>query len=110
METFKSSSQLYTAISNNKEIILGLQERANKMSKQTFDAINIGFSKKLFTYNSENKTIDILRGFQSDKINIPGILGRENKVKNIQDSAYKLGSIFAKNNEKNIQLKLNIRF
>jgi hypothetical protein len=110
METFKSSQQLYTAISNNKEITLGLHERANKMSPQTFDALNLAFSKKVLSYNVEEKSLEILRGFQSEKIKIDAILGHENKVKIIQDSAYKLGNIFAKNDEKNIQLELNIRF
>jgi hypothetical protein len=31
-------------------------------------------------------------------------------VKRIQDSAHRLGNIFAKKNEKNIQIELNIRF
>jgi hypothetical protein len=109
-ETFRSSNQLYTAILNNNEMILGLQERANKMSPQTFNALNLAFSKKIIEYNKEKKTIGLLYGFKSDKIPIVSFLGRENVVKNIQNSAYKLGHIFAKNTEKNIQLQLNIRF
>ena len=110
METFKSSYQLYTAISNNKEVVLGLQERANKMVQQTFDSLNLAFSKKIIGYNSDKKTVELLYGYMSDKILISANLGSENKVKKIQDSAYKLGNIFAKNDEKNIQLELNIRF
>lgn len=107
---FSSSNELYTAILGNKEIILGLQERANKMSPQTFNALNLAFSKKILGYNQKTKSIELMRGFTSKKISIQSSLGRENVVKNIQNSAYKLGHIFAKNTEKNIQLGLNIRF
>ncbi|WP_179318817.1 three component ABC system middle component [Winogradskyella helgolandensis] len=107
---FKSSNELYNVILKNKEIILGLQTRANKMSPQTFNALNLAFSKKVLSYNKESKAIELARGFMSTKIKIPSSLGHENIVKNIQDSAFKLGSIFAKNSEKNLQLELNIRF
>jgi len=109
-EVFRSSNELYTAILSDREIILGLQSRANKMSSQTFDAINLTFSKKIMSYNRDEKTIELLRGFKSEKILIPSSIGRENIVRNIQNSAHKLGHIFAKNTEKNIQLELNIRF
>ncbi|WP_139063588.1 three component ABC system middle component [Flagellimonas eckloniae] len=109
-EVFRSSNELYTAILSDREIILGLQDRANKMSPQTFDALNLTFSKKIMDYNKNEKTIEILYGFKSEKISIPSSIGRENIVRNIQNSAHKLGHIFAKNTEKNIQLELNIRF
>lgn len=109
-DTFKSSNEIYTAIANDKETVLGLQERANKMSEQTFSAINLLYTKKILSYNKTDKTTILLRGFMSEKIMIPGTLGRENIVRNIQDSAYKLGYIFAKNSDKNLQLTLNIRF
>lgn len=107
---FSSSNELYTAILSNKEIILGLQDRANKMSPQSFNALNLAFSKKILGYNPDNKTIELLRGYMANKINIPSSLGRDNIVRNIQNGAQKLGHIFAKNTEKNIQLELNIRF
>jgi hypothetical protein len=109
-DTFKSSNEIYTAIANDKETVLGLQERANKMSEQTFKAINLLHSKKIADYDKNNKTTILLRGYMSDKINIPSTSGRENIVRMIQDSAYKLGHIFAKNSDKNLQLTLNIRF
>ncbi|MDL5511241.1 DUF6521 family protein [Arenibacter sp. M-2] len=109
-DTFKSSNEIYTAIANDQETVLGLQERSNKMSGQTFDAINLLFSKKILEYDKTNKTTILLRGFMSEKINIPSTLGRENIVGMIQDSAYKIGHIFAKNTDKNLQLTLNIKF
>lgn len=107
-EVFKSSNELYTAILADKEIILGLQERANKMSSQTFDSLNIAFSKKILRYNHTSKRIELERGFKN-KISI-GNIDREHPVKRIQESAYKLGHIFAKNSENNIQTELNILF
>jgi len=109
-DTFKSSNEIYTAIANNKETVLGLQERSNKMSGQTFDAINLLYSKKILGYDKTEKTTVLLRGYMSDKIGIPSTIGRENIVRMIQDSAYKIGHIFAKNTDKNLQLTLNIRF
>ncbi|WP_350286907.1 three component ABC system middle component [uncultured Croceitalea sp.] len=109
-DTFKSSNEIYTAIANDKETVLGLQERSNKMSEQTFNAINLLYSKKILGYDNVKKTTPLLRGFMSEKINIPSTMGRENIVRMVQDSAYKIGHIFAKNSDKNLQLTLNIRF
>lgn len=111
MNCFRSSNKLYTSLSKEKTIIVGLQDRANKMSVQTFDSLNIAFSKKILTYNKENKSIEILRGFKSNKIPLDiEKKEQENSVEMIQDSAYKLGSIFARVNKKELQRKLNIRF
>jgi hypothetical protein len=111
MEIFKGSNELYTALIKNKEIVLGLQDRANKMSIQTFDSLNLAFSKKILQLNKSNNTIELSKGFQSKKLAIALSMNTNyNSIKKIQDSAYKLGSIFAKRNEKNIQLELNIRF
>ena len=54
MRTFKSSTELYTALVKNKSILLGLQDRANKMSPQTFDALNLAFNKELLSINEKN--------------------------------------------------------
>lgn len=111
MKTFRSSNQLYTALSGNKSIILGLQERANKMSPQTFNALNLTFSKNILDYDSKNKTITIKKGYKDKKIILPSsMMDLEHSVKMIQDCAYKLGAIFAKTNKKNLQLNLNISF
>lgn len=111
METFRSATQLYTALKDNHTIVLGLQERANKMSKQTFDALNLAFNKNILTYNKDKKTIELMAGFDKRKIPLPSSINlSENSVKKIQVSAGKLGAIFAKRNEGNIQIELNIRF
>lgn len=109
--TFRSSNQLHTALLENKFIILGLQERANKMSPQTFNGLNLAFSKKILDYNTSDKTIEIKRGFRNKKIILPlSMKDLEHNVKMTQDCAYKLGSIFAKTDDKILQVNLNILF
>lgn len=111
MKTFRSSNQLYTALAGNKSITLGLQDRANKMSIQTFDALNLAFSKNILDYNKTDKTIEIKTGFKDKKIILPtSMMDLEHSVKMIQDCAFKLGGIFAKTNKKNLQINLNIVF
>ncbi|WFB66860.1 three component ABC system middle component [Chryseobacterium sp. WX] len=109
MRTFKSSTELYTVLIKNKSILLGLQERANKMSPQTFDALNLAFNRELLSIN-ENNEITIKPEDLRNKISIPSFSGRENTIRNIQDTARRLGNMFAKTDDKNIQLELNIRF
>jgi len=111
METFKSSNELYSVLLKESTIILGLQERANKMSKQTFDGLNLAFSKRILDYNNIDKTIELSKGFSKKKlVLLLSMNNSQNSVKNIQDSAFKLGSIFAKRNKNKIQFELNIRF
>lgn len=111
MEIFKSSDQLYTALSKDHSITLGLQERAQKMAEQTFNGLNLAFSKKILTYNKHYKTIEIMPGFKTERIKFHNEnLSTENSIKKIQLTAYKLGSIFAKKNKSNIQIELNINF
>ena len=108
LEAFKSSEQRFTAISKNNSIILGLQDRANKMSFQTFDGINLAFSKKILTYNNNDKTIEPLHGYKAYKIRYhKDSISSNSSVKQIQITAYKLGSIFAKRNQKNIQIRFH---
>lgn len=110
METFKSSNELYSALLKDTSVILGFQDRANKMSVKTFDSLNLAFSKKILTINKVDCTICLMKGFQTKKI--PLFLSMntsDNTVKKIQDCAYKLGGIFAKRSEKSIQFELNIR-
>lgn len=111
MEIFKSSNELYSALLKDNSIILGLQDRANKMSKQTFSGLNLAFSKKILGYNKIDKTIELLHGYQTKKLPLTLSMNNlSNSVKMIQDSAFKLGSIFAKRDSNIIQFELNISF
>lgn len=109
VETFKSSMELYTAISQDKTITLGLQDSANKMSTQTFDCLNLGFSKEIFTLDKESMRIGLAEKYETRSIlNIMKI--RDQYLKDVRKAAFRLGNIFAKKDEKMIQLTLNIRF
>ena len=74
-----------------------------------FPALNLAFNKELLSINEANE-ITIKPEDLRSKISIQATLGRENIVKNIQDTARRLGNMFAKTDDKNIQLELNIRF
>lgn len=111
MLSFLNSNEMYTALLKEPEIVLGLQDRANKMIYQTFDALNLAFSKKILSIDKTNNTILLLRPFTSKKLSLSMTAYKSyDSVKQIQDSAFKLGSVFAKRHDKNIQLDLNIRF
>lgn len=108
---FLNSTELYTALIKEPSILLGLQERANKMSAQTFDGLNLAFSKRILSINKEDNTIILLRPFTSKKLTLTIAANNTfDSVKKVQDSAYRLGGIFAKRHDKNIQHDLNIRF
>lgn len=109
METIKGSNDLYSAILKDSSIVLELQERANKMSGKTFESLGLAFSKNILELNADKKYIEIGKNFRLNKL--PTILDKEasdNSVKKIQDCAFKLGSIFAKRDIRNIQIELNI--
>lgn len=111
MLAFLNSTELYNAINKEHSITLGLQERANKMVYQTFSALNLAFSKKILDLNNSDYTIRLLRPFSSRKIDIlTKTHTAYTSVKEIQNCSYKLGGIFAKRHDKNIQQDLNIRF
>lgn len=108
---FQTSQEIYTALNKTPSIKLGLQERASKMALQTCDGLNIAFSKKFLTINKDAGTIELLKPYSSKKLTLyMSSLLLYDSVKQIQDCAHKLGHIFAKRNEKNIQQDLNIVF
>lgn len=100
--------ELYTTTSNNKEITLGLEEKAQKMSGQTFESINLGFSKNIFFLDKTNYRVEIASEYNKDILSLMKI--NDQNLKNIQIHSKRLGNIFAKKDEKMIQLELNIRF
>ncbi len=109
MTTFLSSHAIYTALNKDPAIKLGLHSRSLKMSQQTFNGLNVAFSKNILGYNKNDSTIILLRPYTSKKLVLTmGDFKGSTSVKKIQDCSYKLGNIFAKFNEKNIQLDLNI--
>jgi len=101
-------NKLYTSIIENKEMTLGLQERANKMSGQTFESLNLGFSKLIFSLDKENYTIEINDEYNKSILTMMNL--NNQTLRNIQKYSTRLGNIFAKRDEKMLQLDLNIRF
>jgi len=111
MTVFGNSIDLYTAIVKDTSVTLGLQDRANKMAAQTFDSLNLAFSKNILLWNKLDGTIELGHGFKGRRMTLfMEMNNTHHAVKRIQDSAHRLGNIFAKKNEKNIQIELNIRF
>lgn len=111
MLSFLNSNELYTALMKEHSILLGLQERAYKMTEQTYDGLNLAFSKKILNIDKVNGTIILQKPYTTKKLVLAMSTNTSyDSVKQIQDSAYKLGSIFAKKHDRNIQNDLNIRF
>ena len=101
-------NELYTTLTENKNLTLELEERARKMSGQTFECLNLGFSKLIFKLNKDDFTIEINEIYNKSildmmKINIQSL-------KDIQIYSKRLGNIFAKKDEKRLQIDLKIRF
>lgn len=100
--------KLDTSIIENKELTLGLQNKAEKMSKQTFDSLNMGLSKLIFKINKNDYTVELTDDCKKE-ITILMKFSNET-IKDIQTISKRLGNIFAKRDEKKIQIELNIRF
>ena len=110
LQSFKSSFELYTALSKNKELTLGLQDRATKMTEQTFESINLGFSKGIFLLvNDIPISIGITPELKGRNI-LNSMKISDTFFREIKIAATRLGAIFAKKDEKMIQLTLNIRY
>lgn len=104
--SLKSSNQLYTALSKDKTLSVGLQDKANKMSSQTFESLNLGFSKKIFFLDTHTFKVGTEIGSNLvTKMNI-----KDQEIKDIRKAASQLGNIFAKKDKKMLQITLDIRF
>jgi len=100
-------NELYTTLTENKNLTLELEERARKMSGQTFESLNLGFSKLLFTLSKDDFTVRIQ---EVDKNILDMMKIRVQSLKDIQIYSKRLGNIFAKKDEKKLQIDLKIRF
>lgn len=109
LKSFKTSRELYTAISKDKGVSLGLQERANKMSSQTFESLNLGFSKYIFRIDKNTMTVSIADEYSKKSI-LTSMKISDDYLKDIRKASFQLGNIFAKKDKKMLQLMLDIRF
>jgi hypothetical protein len=100
LEQILSSNELYSLLAKHPEFYSSLQHRMNKMSIQTFDALNMGFNKGLLTYNKETHQISALRN--------PLVKSYHQDILNIFLGANKLGKWFAKTPIEEIQIMLKI--
>jgi len=108
LNTFLISFSVRRVLEKDHSITLGLQDRAVKMINQTYDGLNVAFSKNILSLNKENMTIELM--YDNGKgLPLPQSMINDDLLK-IQRSARNLGSIFSKTNERNIQTYLNIRF
>lgn len=107
LDTFVISMSMRRVIEKDKSIVLGLQNRAIKMVSQTYDGLNIAFCKSLLTINKSNMTIEAIN--PTKQIPLPSNMKNYDIIK-IQRCATRLGNIFAKTDERNLQIYLNIRF
>lgn len=101
-------NELYTTLTENKNLTLELEERARKMSGQTFECLNLGFSKLIFNVNKENFTIGINEEYNKSILNMMRI--NSESLRNIQTYSKRLGNVFAKTDLKKLQIDLKIRF
>jgi len=101
-------NELYTTLTENKNFTLELEERARKMSGQTFESLNLGFSKLIFKLNRENFTIEIEKDYNKNILDMMKI--STESLRNIQTYSKRLGNIFAKKDEKMLQKAFQIRF
>lgn len=102
---FYNRNNLYTVLSKYPEITTQLNHRANKMSKQTLDALNLAFNKKLLTIKRDNGVFYVT---SKRKTTINEIYS--NDIKKIIMGSRKLGFMFAKLSDEKLQLQLNIKF
>lgn len=109
LKSLKSSFELYTAITKDKGLSLGLQERAEKMKAQTLESLNLGFSKHIFNINTDHYTIELNSNHDSHSL-LKAMRFKDTFYKDVYRASYRLGNIFAKKDSKMLQLKLNIRF
>lgn len=96
-------SSFYNSLSDNRLIPIGLQDRMEKMSSQTFKALNLAFSTSLLDYDKVNSQILPVRNAF-----VPKIVYIDN-IKLLKASKL-LGFWFSQLSVEEIMLSLNITF
>jgi len=101
LDNFYQNNNLHRVFAHYPEISAQLQHRANKMSIQTFDALNLAFSTKLLKFNEDHQIIQQLR-----LTDIAELWPQD--IKKIVVGSRKLGFFFAKTSEQTLRLRFNI--
>lgn len=93
----------YTALTEHRDLFLGLQSRMQDMAPQTFRAINLACSSKLLTYLRERRQLYTIRRTQPFEV--------ENQaVKRIRATARRVGHWFATIPPEELGQRLQLRF
>lgn len=92
----------YKALSSDRDLIVGLQERMSDMSRQTFRSLNLAFSSEILTFQPSTNTV--IEGTKKPPVNLfssPELLP-------LQKGASRLGGWFKCLNLDQICIALNI--
>jgi hypothetical protein len=95
---------LYKALAENREIIVGLQQRMEAMANRTLSALSIGFRTELLLLDPDHER-SILPGKKSLPINHV-----TDEVRTIVNAAKRVGQAFAETTTPQLAMQLNIRF
>jgi hypothetical protein len=95
---------LYKAVSEDREITVGLQARMQAMSDRTLSALSIGFHTGLLVLDPDHKR----HVFPERKS--PAVLHVTEEVRTIMGAAKRLGQSFVEMNLIQLATHLNIRF
>lgn len=98
---FYKTNNLHVVLNSYPQIATQLQHRSNKMSKQTFDALNIAFSYGLLQFEKETLLIKLVR-----KTPLNNFVTSD--VQRLLTGSRKLGFLFAKTPDQTLRLRLNI--
>lgn len=93
---------LFRAISEDRTLLIGLQQRIEDMSSQTFQSLNIGFASGLIDYNQNNKQI-------IPKSKTLPFKTETKEIQDMQKTAKKLGVWFATTNIEQLFILLRLR-
>lgn len=95
---------LYKALSENREMIVGLQARMQAMSGRTLQAVSIGFHTELLLLDPDHQR-HLIPGRKT-----PPVAHVTEDVKTIMNAAKRVGHAFAEMNLVQLTTHLNIRF
>lgn len=94
---------LFKAVTEDRTLMLGLQDRMEKMSGQTFGAINLGIAAGILAYDSDSARIISINRFKPEGLSF----GDANKMRY---AAKRLGVWFATMQTSQVALLLRISF
>lgn len=93
----------YNALTNNRDIPAGLQERMEEMADHTFRSLNVAYATGILTYDKErNEIFPVEKKVKSDQYN--------SDIKMILKGADRLGYWFASMSFEQICILLKIKF